>query len=104
MRGCCCLFVSFGQKWGNRIRLALSLIQTILIILLCLFFSTRQNKKAMAARISRLAPALANLRAGASLARHGTAFRSFATEAGNNSVRVSSHALSLTHAEYMLIF
>jgi hypothetical protein len=24
MRGCCCLFVNFGQKWGNRIRLALS--------------------------------------------------------------------------------
>jgi hypothetical protein len=59
-------------------------------------------KKAMAARtISRLAPALANLRAGASLAQRSAAFRSFATEAGNNSVRVSS---TLTFAEPCLIF
>jgi hypothetical protein len=55
----------------------------------------------MAARtLSRLVPALANLRAGASLAQRSTAFRSFATEAGGNSVRVSSQLLSLSHVLY----
>ncbi len=55
----------------------------------------------MAARpFSRLIPALANLRAGASLAQRGTAFRSYATEAGNNTVRASSRLPSLSHALY----
>ena len=53
----------------------------------------------MAARtFSRLAPALANLRAGASLAQRSAVLRSFATEAGNNSVRVSSQLLLLSNA------
>jgi hypothetical protein len=57
----------------------------------------RQSKKLMAARnISRLAPALTNLRAGASLALRRNAFRSFATEAPGNSVSVSSTHLRQT--------
>jgi pyruvate dehydrogenase E1 component beta subunit len=58
----------------------------------------------MAARsLSRLVPALANLRAGASLPQRCTAFRSFATEAGGNTVCL----VTLTFAEpcpYMPFF
>lgn len=54
----------------------------------------------MAARtFSRLVPALANLRAGASPAQRCTAFRSYATEAGGNTVRVSLH-LPLSYPVY----
>jgi len=56
----------------------------------------------MAARtLSRLVPAVANLRAGASLAQRSLAFRSFATEAGSNTVRISSRLL---FAEPRLIY
>jgi hypothetical protein len=66
-----------------------------------LFLVPLKYRKAMAARtFSRLVPALANLRAGASGAQRCTAFRSFATEAGSNTVRISSHLSLLNHALY----
>ena len=55
----------------------------------------------MAARpFSRLAPALANLRAGASLSHRRNVFRSFATEAGSTSVGVQPRLLSLSHVSH----
>ena len=66
-----------------------------------LFLLPLKLSKAMAARtFSRLVPALANLRAGASLTQRCTAFRSYATEAGGNTVRVSSHLPPLSYALY----
>jgi hypothetical protein len=44
--------------------------------------------------LSRLAPALANLRAGASLPHRMNAFRSLATEAASSSVGVELHLFS----------
>jgi len=56
----------------------------------------------MAARtFSRLAPAFSNLRAGASLAQRGGAFRSLATEAGSTSMTVRE-ALNTAMEEEML--